>query len=321
MTVIEIGVFLPTLRTADARPIDVVAAARHAEDLGLSSVWAVDQLVAGRGTPIVDSVVALAAAAGATERVRLGVGVMILPLRPVAWIAKQIASLQAVSNGRVLFGVGLGGDRHDLSWNAAGVPRRERGARTDAALQVLPALIAGKPARLPDLPGTPQVQLAPGVEVPPIYVGGLADSALRRAVRDADGWFALPVPPDDAGATIDRLRALAEEFGRPEPEIVASVMTAIDGDPALPSPTELTRQVTDPDGIFGIPGEAVPTMLLTGGPAAVAERLSAWSDVGARQAVVTLAAGDWHRQAELLAEAASMVRANGDARRTPESLD
>ena len=158
----EIGVFLPTMSAKDAVPGDVVAAARHAENLGFESVWAVDQLVAGTGAPLVDSMIALSAVAGATARVKLGLGVVIVPIRPVAWIAKQVASMQIVSGGRVLLGVGVGGDRHDRSWAATGVPRQRAGARTDAALAVLPDLIAGKPVRLPDVDGAPVVELAPG---------------------------------------------------------------------------------------------------------------------------------------------------------------
>src|SRR5689334_8593782 len=106
---------------------------------------------------------------------------MILPLRPVAGVAKQVASLQHVSGGRVILGVGAGGDRHDASWQAVGVPRRERGARTDAALRVLPGLIAGADSA--------EVRLAPAASVPPIVVGGMSDAALRRTVEFGDGWF------------------------------------------------------------------------------------------------------------------------------------
>ena len=67
MNVPQIGVFLPTMSAPDSEPGDVVAAARHAEDLGFESVWAVDQLVAGNGTPILDSMIALAAVAGSTR--------------------------------------------------------------------------------------------------------------------------------------------------------------------------------------------------------------------------------------------------------------
>ncbi|HEY8546703.1 MAG TPA: LLM class flavin-dependent oxidoreductase [Acidimicrobiales bacterium] len=298
-----IGVFLPTASERTAPLVDVVAAAKHAEDLGFESVWAIDQLIAGTGVPFVDGTVTLAAVAGATERIRLAFGVMIVPLRPVVWAAKEVASLQHLSGGRVLFGVGVGGDRHTRSWAAVGVPRRERGRRLDAALAVLPDLIAGKAVELDGA----EVQLAPGVPVPPIVVGGMAEAALARAVDHGDAWFALPLPPDQVAPVVERLSELAAERGRAVPEIIGSVSVAIDGDPALPDEAELLRILSDPDGVYGMPAEAVPDILVTGGPDAVADRIGKWTTLGARRVVVTLAAGNWFRQAELLAEAAALL--------------
>ena len=254
---LDLGIFLPTMSGPDERPGDVAAAARHAEGLGLESVWVVDQLVAGGGAPLIDSTIALAAAASVTSRVRLGLGVLIVPLRPVAWVAKLVASLQAVSGDRLILGVGVGGDRHDRSWEAVGVPRRERGRRTDAALAVLPDLIAGRPV---DLEGA-TVQLAPAATVPPIVVGGMSDQALARTARHADGWFTMPVPPAAVAEGHGRLAKLAAEHGRPTPAITASTTVAIDGDPDLPGPDSLVRRLSDPDGIYGMPVEAVPEIL------------------------------------------------------------
>jgi alkanesulfonate monooxygenase SsuD/methylene tetrahydromethanopterin reductase-like flavin-dependent oxidoreductase (luciferase family) len=294
-----IGVFLPTMSERTGTPGDVAAAARHAEDLGFESVWVVDQLVAGTGVPVVDSTVALAAAAGATSRIRLGYGVMILPLHPVVWAAKQVASLQHVSGGRVLFGAGVGGDRHERSWAAAGVPRRERGRRTDAALAVLPDLIAGRPVVLD---GTID-ELSPGTPVPPILVGGVADAALVRAVDHADGWFALPVPPEELARMAARLAEVADGRRRPVPTTTASTTVALAGDPSVPDADGLVRLLTDPDGVYGMPADAVLGLLVAGPPTAVGERLAALAAVGVERIVVTLAAGEWHRQADLLAEA------------------
>jgi alkanesulfonate monooxygenase SsuD/methylene tetrahydromethanopterin reductase-like flavin-dependent oxidoreductase (luciferase family) len=303
MTAPAIGVFLPTMSERGEPLPDVATTARHAEALGFESAWVVDQLVGGTGVPFVDSTVALGVAAGATTTLRLAYGVMILPLRPVVWAAKQAASLQEASGGRLLLGVGIGGDRHDLSWSAAGVPRRERGRRTDAALAVLADLIAGKPA---EVEGT-TVQLAPGAAVPPIIVGGMSDAALARTVDRGDSWFTLPLPPEALTPAIDRLAELAAERGRAVPGITGSVMAAIEGDPARPVGPDLTRRLTDPDGVYGMPAEAVSDMVVTGGPAAVAERIAAFADLGAERVVLSLAAGDWMRQAELAAEAVALL--------------
>ena len=314
MTAPDIGVFLPTSTAPGTPPGDVAAAARHAEEVELESVWAIDQLVAGTGAPILDVGMALAAAAAATTRVRLGFGVMILPLRPVAWAAKQVATLQHLSGDRALLGVGVGGDRHDLSWQAAGVPRRERGTRTDAALRVLPGLIAGKPTTLGGpgdgaVPGGgPTVQLSPPATVPPILVGGMSRAAMARTAAHGDGWFTMPVPPAELSAAKAQVAELAAAQGRPAPSTTGSLLTVLDGDPAVPGDDELTRVLTDPDGVYGMPAEAVGEVVVRGGPATVAARLAALGEAGADRVVVSLAAGDWYRQVELLGEAQRLLR-------------
>jgi alkanesulfonate monooxygenase SsuD/methylene tetrahydromethanopterin reductase-like flavin-dependent oxidoreductase (luciferase family) len=284
-----IGVFLPSLSHRNAPVPDPVGAAVHAETLGFESAWVVDQLIAGPGNAILDSTLVLAGAASATQRIRLALGVLIVPLRDCVWIAKQVATLQHLSRGRLLLGVGVGGDRHDRSWQAVGVPRSERGRRLDAALAVLPDLIAGK-----EVDG---VQLAPGATVPPIVVGGISDAAVRRA-ETHDGWFLLPMPPE----------GVAEAAGRVTVPVTADQTIAIVGDPALPSRGEVVQRLVDPDGLYGAPADIVDQFLLYGEPDQIAERLQAYGDAGAERIVVTFAAGDWHRQAELLANAADLRR-------------
>jgi alkanesulfonate monooxygenase SsuD/methylene tetrahydromethanopterin reductase-like flavin-dependent oxidoreductase (luciferase family) len=285
-----IGVFLPSLSDRNAPVPDPVAAAVHAEALGFESVWVVDQLIAGPGNAILDSTLVLAGAAAATEHIRLALGVLIVPLRERAWVAKQVATLQHLSRDRVVLGVGVGGDRHDRSWQAVGVPRSERGRRLDAALAVLPDLIAGN-----DVDG---VQLTPGATVPPILVGGMADAAVRRA--DAhDGWFLLPILPE----------SVAEAARRVAVPVTANQTVAIVGDPALPSRAEVLQRLVDPDGLYGAPAEVAEQFLLYGEPSEISERLEAYGDAGATRIVVTFAAGDWHRQAELLANAAHLQHA------------
>ena len=303
----DLGIFLPTTGDDRGTPGDVAAAARHAEDLGFESVWAVDQLIAGDGSAILDSGMALASAAAATERVRLAYGVAIAPLRPSAWLAKQVATLQHLSAGRAVLGIGAGGDRHARSWDAAGVPARERGARTDAALRVLPSLIAGTPTALSDEPGAPTVELAPGAPVPPLVIGGMSTAAERRVVEHDAGWFLLPVGVDGVAAARARIGDRAAAAGKAPPPVTASIMVAVEGDPALPSRDDIRAHLADPKGRFSMPAEAIDGVVVWGGPSAVAESLAAHASAGATRVVISLAAGDWHRQAELVAEAAARV--------------
>lgn len=300
----KLGVVLPTMSRRDGRPGDVPAAARQAEELGFESVWVVDQLIAGTGVPLLDSVTSLAAAAAVTHRVKLGVGVLIAPLRPVAWIAKQAATLQYLSGDRLLLGIGAGGDRHGASWNAAGVSRQERGRRTDEALRVLPDLIAGKPARL--TPDGAEVVLSPGVTVPPIVIGGNSGAAARRAGEFGDEWFVLAGPED-----IPRCQALAAEhaarYGRPAPAITTNVMVAIDGDPGVPDHGTLAGLLSDPDGMFGIPAEQAAGAVLAGAPDAIAGHLGRLARAGVQRTIVSFVAGHWSRQTGLLAEAWSQL--------------
>src|SRR5262249_32495989 len=274
-----------------------------AEDAGSESVWVIDQFIAGAGVPLLDSVVALTTAATATTRVRLGFGVMILPLHPVAWVAKQVASLQHVSGDRVMLGVGAGGDRHDRSWAAAGVPPRERGRRSDAALRVLPGLIAGRPTALDDSPEAEPIRLDPGAVVPPIIVGGMSDAAIERAVRYGDGWLTLSMSPEDVAGCRARIAAAADSQGRPTPPITGAMMSAVSGDPSLPGEDSLVDMLTDVNRAYGLPPDRRADSVLIGTPAQVAKRLVRYAESGADRIVTTIPAGDWRRQAELFAEA------------------
>src|ERR671937_3073591 len=125
---------------ADGKGADTREQARYAERLGLDGIFVGDHLKPAGPYP--ESLVVLAAAAGVTERIHLGLGVLILALRDPAWAAKQLASLQHVSGGRVLLGVGTGGAMHGTeAWEAVGVPWAERSRRTDETLALLPGLI------------------------------------------------------------------------------------------------------------------------------------------------------------------------------------
>jgi alkanesulfonate monooxygenase SsuD/methylene tetrahydromethanopterin reductase-like flavin-dependent oxidoreductase (luciferase family) len=208
---VEIGVILPTSTPDPGRPIlgDVRESARYAEEVGLDSVWSTDHLIAS--APMLESSVVLATAAAVTERITVGFNVMLVALRPVAWAAKQVSTLQLVSGNRLVLGVGTGNPAHgDVGWRAAGVSFADRGRLTDEALEVLPRLIAGEPAVLDGL----EVSIAPGSVVPPIVVAGNGVRAHRRAARYGDGWATIAMSPEEIRTNLERINELAAEYGR-----------------------------------------------------------------------------------------------------------
>ena len=282
-------------------PDEVAAYARHAEDVGLDSLFVGDHLVASR--PILDSVVTLATAAAVTSRIALGFGVLVVPLRPVAWVAKQITTLQLTSRGRVLLGVGLGGPASmypPAAWEAVGVPYAERGRRLDEALDVLPDLIAGRPARVSGA----EITLAPSAQTPPIWVGGTSDAALRRTARSGDAWMPSMVPPEWVPAGAARLAELAASQGRQAPEIAMGAAAALGPDVDRSAIDGVVRSLT---GGYGLPAALAEGLPVVGSPAHAAERLAAYGEAGVAHVVLNVFAGDWRRQAELLAEARGLL--------------
>ncbi|GAA1526457.1 LLM class flavin-dependent oxidoreductase [Kribbella lupini] len=214
---IKLGLILPTSTPDPARPVlgDVGAAARAAEAAGVESVWSTDHLIAS--APMLDSTVVLATAAAVTSRVKIGYGVMLLALRPVAWAAKQVSSLQHVSGDRVLLGVGTGNPAHgDVGWRAAGTTYKDRGRRTDEGLLVLRDLIAGRPARVAE---DFEAAIAPGATVPPILVAGDGEIAIERAARFGDGWVSIGLSLADVPARLKLLEELADRYERPRPSV------------------------------------------------------------------------------------------------------
>lgn len=305
MTDLQIGIALPVIQDLDT--LDgvggVAAAARHVEQVGLDHVGIAD-LVVGDGTPALDAVVAAAAVATATERVGVEFGVLALPLRPVAQLASQLATLQYVSGGRLTVGVGVGGFPGTPYWQALDVRASERGRRTDAALHVLPRLVAGDATRLGHPSGGPVVTLAPPAAVPPILVGGSSDAAIRRAATRADGWSPSLLAPDELAAGTRTLRELAAAGGRATPTVHYGTHAILaEGPAARQAREEFVAGLAE----HGIPPDRAETIPLTGRPAQVAERLAAYAAAGADALTLALDGGDWQRQCELVATARALL--------------
>lgn len=293
----RISTSLPTSRTG----VPDVAMARHLEELGYDAVGMAD-VVIGDGTPGPDAALVLAAAASLTTTIALEFGVLSLPLRPTAWVAAQMQTLQHLSGNRVVLGVGIGGFPGSPFWRAVGAPLRGRGAWTDAALRALPGLIRGEPTRL----GEDEVTLGPAAPVPQILVGGNSEAAMRRAVLYGDGWAPSLISPENLAPKVVRLRELADELGRPVPWItVGGHAILADAPDAVES---FVRVLVDLQGMSPEEAAGVP---VTGGPAQVADRLAAYAEAGAAGVGLGLDGGSWLRQTEILAEARARLTAAG----------
>jgi probable F420-dependent oxidoreductase len=220
----QFGVWIPNCRHLATTPIIRGMAAR-AEQLGYDSVWVSDHVVVPNanveriGACIYDPLITLSVIAGATSRVRLGTTVLIVPYRNPVVTAKMVSSLDALSDGRVILGIGAGWLAEEST--ALGAPFEERGAMTDeyvAAMQELWTSAApsfeGKYTKFSALQFEPKPVQKPH---PPIWVGGHARASLRRAAALGAAWHPINLPLADIQAGQAELRRLSVQYGRATP--------------------------------------------------------------------------------------------------------
>lgn len=188
--------------------------AELAEQTALESLWVVDHIAIppddaeGSGGRYVDPLATLAWLAGATRRLRLGVGVLVLPYRSALPTVKQVAAIQELSGGRLLLGVGVGW--MPAEFRALGVHRNQRGKITDATLDLLNRCFAGDEVEA----NGQRFLFKPRPPKPPVLVGGGPPHALARAARYGDGWLPMALKPDKLARHLASYRALCEEAGR-----------------------------------------------------------------------------------------------------------
>ncbi len=170
---------------------DIAAArttAEFAETHRFDSVWTGDHMAFP--LPILDPLLQLQLIAAFNERITVGTGVYLLPLRHPTPVAKQVATLDRIIGGRFIFGVGVGGE-FPLEYEACGVPLNERGARLSEAIPILKSLWSGEAVSSDSVfyPFPELKMLPPPVQPggPPIWCGGRSEAALRRVGRMADG--------------------------------------------------------------------------------------------------------------------------------------
>jgi probable F420-dependent oxidoreductase len=227
---------------AGAEP--AVAIAGLAEQLGYDSLWMGEHVVAPRPRvrpsliepdyPILDPLVTLALVAGQTERVRLATGIVILPQRNPVVLAKELATLDVLSRGRVVFGLGVGYVEPEM--RAVGVPMEGRGARADEYLGAMRALwhddapaFRGRHVEFDAVDAHPRPLQHPL----PVVVGGHSQAAHRRVAALADGWYGFMLDRSNTAEQIESLRREAAAAGREFGELTITVSPSEPLDPEV----------------------------------------------------------------------------------------
>lgn len=256
----EYGVHLPQILFHTDRD-SLSGFARVAESLGYDSLWVSDHIVVpreiasrypyqqggdfpvGPQTPWLDPISVLTFVAAITSRPRLGTSVLIVPYRNPVVAAKLLASLDALSDGRLILGAGVGWMAEEFA--ALGVPFAQRGARTDEYLRLMQQLwrtddtaYRGRFYQLDNVGFYPKP-----TRQPPIWIGGDTEAAFRRAATIGDGYHAFHYLPEKLRVAWQRVRVHAERAGRDPASLTLSVRIALRrGDAALP---ELIEQYRD----------------------------------------------------------------------------
>lgn len=238
----EIGIHLPQIGPLANRE-GITAFAQLAEKLGFDSLWVSDHVLVPRSLsskypyspdgsfpvppdlPFLEPLAVLLFAAGVTQRAKLGTTILVIPMRNPIVTAKMLSTLDVVSNGRLICGVGAGWMEEEFQ--ALGVPFEKRGARTSEYIRLYKALwTEDNPSFLGKYWQIENVGFSPkGVQKPhpPIWVGGHGKPALRRAGRLADAWHAIGLPADRVRADYEEVLRHAKEAGR-DPDSVGLTM-------------------------------------------------------------------------------------------------
>jgi alkanesulfonate monooxygenase SsuD/methylene tetrahydromethanopterin reductase-like flavin-dependent oxidoreductase (luciferase family) len=199
----DIGIGLPNPVPGTPGP-RLIEWARRSEEAGFSALATIDRIA----YPSYESLIALAAAAGATERIGLVTNVLLGPTRNPVLLAKESASLDQLSGGRFTLGLGVGGREDD--YDAAGQPFHDRGKRMDADLELMHRAWQGELVNGAQKPVGP----TPVKGKVPILIGGMSDKAIERTVKWGIGWTVGGASPEQGAPFADRIRKAWSEAGR-----------------------------------------------------------------------------------------------------------
>lgn len=266
----------------------VADAARKAEELGFDFV-ATGEHVAFHG-PTPNAFIWLAAAAGATTRIRLVSTVTLLAQYPAVLAAKLVASLDHVSAGRFELGVGVGGE-YPEEFRAVGVDPRQRGRRTDESIAVLRSLLDGRRRSFHgQFTSFDDVRIAPPAHqrTIPLWVAGRREAAMRRAGRFADVWLPYLCTPDQLRRGLEVVHAEAVAAGRAPGEVHGALYAwaCVDDDTA-----SARRRILDTmQRVYAQDFSALERYLVFGSPEDCVDRLRQYVQAGARAVVLSPAA-------------------------------
>lgn len=244
----DYGIHLPQYgRVASGEAIG--RAARHAEDLGFAHVWVSDHIVHPAAQTyssphLFDPFATLTWAAASTERIGLGTSVLVVPQHNPLWLANALASLDALSGGRLTVGAGVGWSQAEF--DALGYGFDDRGRRMDEILDLLRVAWRDDPASFHgDFYDFDDIRFLPQPAHPiPIWIGGGVEAAYRRAVEKGDGFQAVGIKPPDAGPIVERLRR-----DRPEADFVISTRTGWDPQGMDPDEIRAEREAFEAAGV------------------------------------------------------------------------
>jgi probable F420-dependent oxidoreductase len=210
-------------RGSSADPDAMVRRARLAEEAGFEALWVGDHIALPADAPDqaeqprIEALVALTYLAAVTDRVRLGVGVIVLPQRQPVLLAKQLSSIDVLSKGRLTVGIGVGYVEPEL--RALGASLADRGARTDEYLAAMgrlwdepPPSFAGRFVSFAGVVERPRPIQRPH---PPIVIGGQSPAAYRRAIRTGNGWYGWELDLEQTAQALAELSETAGRVGRP----------------------------------------------------------------------------------------------------------
>lgn len=256
---------MPSSTGADVPdPGDLWALAEAADRSSLEHLWVSDHIMWWH--PMYESLTVLGALAAKTNRVRIGTAVLLLAMRNPVVVAKTLATIDRLSEGRLTLGVGVGGEFRD-EWVAVGADHRRRGATTDRMLEELRTLWA------------PDSDLHPKpLRTPPIWIGGRSEAALRRAGKAGDGWMGIFLTPERFKSGLEKVHAEAEKSGRDPGGIASSlyVWTCIE------DTTAEARRLAETllPAFYNVPFEKLDKYAIYGTPEDCAERFAEFSQSG-----------------------------------------